>query len=110
MFFVISQYDNDANLGYVRSANGSSVDFWEASDYRLKENAVLLTEALDDLNQLKPIHYNWIEEPDEIDVGFIAHEVGKLIPNAVIGEKDAVNKDGSIDPQFLQRGEIIPYL
>ena len=80
------------------------------SDYRLKQNVEDLDIGLGMINLLEPKKFQFKSSPNKNKTGFIAHEVGKLIPNAVIGEKDAVNEDGSIDPQFLQRNEIIPYL
>ena len=67
------------------------------SDYRMKENVVGITSALDKINQLRPVNFNMIGKTKKLD-GFIAHEVQAVIPYAVRGEKDAVKtvKDGDL--------------
>ena len=42
--------------------------------------------------------------------GFIAHELQEIIPEAVAGEKDAVNPDGSISPQGIDQSKLVPLL
>jgi hypothetical protein len=53
--------------------------------------------ALNTVSRLKPCTYDWIETK-EADIGFIAHELQEVLPNAVRGEKDAVDVDGN--PQY----------
>ena len=75
------------------SANTTS--FNETSDYRVKENVVGITSALDKINQLRPVNFNFIGKSVKLD-GFLAHEVQAVVPYAVTGDKDAVKtvKDG----------------
>jgi hypothetical protein len=80
------------------------------SDYRLKENVVPLSGALTRLNQLNPVRFNFIAEPDKTVDGFIAHEVATVVPNAVLGEKDAVKEDGSMKIQSLDQSKLVPLL
>jgi hypothetical protein len=40
--------------------------------------------------------------------GFIAHEVSSIVPTAIVGEKDAVEKDGSIKPQGIDLSQLVP--
>jgi hypothetical protein len=42
--------------------------------------------------------------------GFLAHEVDEILPYAVVGDKDAVNEDGTIDPQSMDSSHLIPLL
>jgi len=79
------------------------------SDYRLKENEVSLTEASSRIKKLKPIRFNYISSENTVD-GFLAHEVGEVIPEAVTGEKDAVREDGSDELQGLDLSKIVPLL
>jgi predicted flavoprotein YhiN len=46
---------------------------------------------------------------DTVD-GFIAHEVQEVVPEAVYGEKDAVDADGKIIPQSMDASKLIPLL
>ena len=55
------------------------------------------------------MRYNWIENGNE-DIGFIAHEVQAVFPNAVGGEKDAVDDNGKILPQTYDPSKLVPLL
>ena len=90
--------DGDApsdEVGSISFNISGSTSFNETSDYRIKENVVGITSALDKINQLRPVNFNFIGKNMKLD-GFIAHEVQAVIPYAVTGEKDAVKtvKDG----------------
>ena len=110
--------EQGAERGSIRGSDGSNVTFNQGSDYRWKENIVEMTgaEGLEICKRLKPSKYNWIEnreETGEINTvdGFIAHEVVEAgVLGAVIGEKDAVNEDGSIKGQLLDYGQMTPVL
>ena len=104
--------------GSIRGNDGSNVTFNQGSDYRWKENIVEMTgtEGIEICKRLKPSKYNWIENREqtgEINTvdGFIAHEVVEAgVLGAVVGEKDAVNEDGSIKGQLLDYGQMTPVL
>ncbi len=106
-FFTSFRIDNSI-VGNITST-GSSTTYATSSDYRLKENIQPLENGLERLNQLKPVKFNWIEDGKE-EEGFIAHEVSEIFSDAVVGEKDAVNEDGSIDGQTMDYGRITPLL
>jgi hypothetical protein len=85
--------------------NSGSVAYNTTSDYRLKENVQPMTGALEKVSQLKPCTYTW-KATGEQTQGFIAHELQAVVPDAVSGEKDAVDEDGNpkyqgIDTSFL---------
>jgi hypothetical protein len=87
------------------SVSTSSVAYNTTSDYRLKENVLPMAGALDTVAQLKPVTYNWKENGSD-GQGFIAHELQEVIPDAVTGQKDAVDEEGNpvyqgIDTSFL---------
>jgi len=51
------------------------------SDERLKTNITTLTGALDKVNQLRGVTYNWTENPNgDTRIGFIAQEVNSVVP------------------------------
>jgi len=96
--FVDSYEASKPTIGSISldiSANTTAYN--TTSDYRLKENVVGITSALDKINQLRPVNFNMIGKTKKLD-GFIAHEVQAVIPYAVTGEKDAVKfvKDGDL--------------
>ena len=87
------------------ATNGTNLVFSNVSDYRLKENVVLMTNALDKVAQLKPCTYTWKSDGSN-GQGFIAHELQAIVPDAVVGEKDAVDAEGNpkyqgVDTSFL---------
>ena len=93
------------------SGNGSNVAYNTSSDYRLKENVSYSFDATTRLKQLKPARFNWIADEDNTLVdGFIAHEVSSVVPEAITGEKDATNEDGSINPQGIDQSKLVPLL
>ena len=97
-------------------ANNSSTSFNTSSDYRLKENQVAISDGITRLKTLKPYKFNFIVDKDEDDNvtkivdGFFAHEVSGAVPEAVTGEKDAVDEDGKIKPQSIDQSKLVPLL
>jgi len=97
-------YNPNGNVGSV-GTSGSNAYYSTTSDYRLKENIVPMTGALEKVTQLKPVNYKWKADGSDGE-GFIAHELAEVCPHAVVGDKDAVDADGnpiyqSIDTSFL---------
>ena len=97
----------NVNNGIVGSISTSTTTttYSTSSDYRLKENIEPMTGALQKVAALKPVTYTWKADGSE-GQGFIAHELAEVCPDAVSGEKDAVDADGNpvyqgIDVSFL---------
>jgi len=95
--------------GSITDVGGTGVAFNTTSDYRLKENVQPMTGGLATVAALKPVTYDWISNGSAGE-GFIAHELQAVIPDAVSGEKDAVNEDGSINAQGVDFSKIVPHL
>jgi len=91
-------------------ANASSTSYNTSSDHRLKENVTYDFDATTRLKQLKPARFNFIADADTTVDGFLAHEVSSIVPEAVNGEKDAVDADGNIDPQGIDQSKLVPLL
>ena len=89
--------------------NSSSTSYNTSSDYRLKENVAPMTGALAKNALLKPVTYTW-KVDGSAGEGFIAHELAEVMPQAVTGEKDAVNEDGSIKPQGIDTSFLVGHL
>ena len=107
---VILFQNNSGTKGRI-SHNDSEVDYYSASDYRLKENDVAITDGITRVKQLRPIKFNWkVKDASETQDGFFAHEVQSVVPNAVDGVKDAVDDDGNVIPQMFEASKIIPVL
>jgi hypothetical protein len=89
--------------------NGTVTVYNTSSDYRLKHDIQPMTGALAKVAQLKPVTYKW-KVDDRESQGFIAHELQEVVPECVSGEKDAVNKDGSIKPQGIDTSFLVATL
>lgn len=96
-------------VGYIQT-NASSTVYSTTSDYRVKENIVSISGAIDRLKQLNVYRFNFIGEPDKTVDGFIAHEVQEIVPEAVVGTKDAVDADGKPDLQGIDQSKLVPLL
>jgi len=105
---LTAHYVNGAYVGGI-STNGSTTTYAIASDYRLKENVQPMTGALAKVAQLKPITYTW-KASGQSTQGFIAHELQSVVPDCVVGEKDALNADGSIKPQGVDTSFLVATL
>jgi hypothetical protein len=96
--------------------NGTSVIFGGASDYRIKKNVRDFTSGIDKVKQLKVHIFDYIEtDRGNNHVGFIAHELQEVIPEAVGGVKDGMRKDEQtgedvMDVQMVEAGKVTPVL
>jgi len=71
------------------SITTTATTYSTSSDYRLKHDIQPMTGALAKVSALKPVTYKWNLD-DSGSQGFIAHELAEVCPQAVVGEKDAV--------------------
>ena len=91
--------------------NASSTTYNTSSDYRLKENIDYTWDATTRLKQLKPARFNWIaDDTNTLLEGFLAHEVSSIVPEAVSGEKDAVDDDNNPDYQGIDHSKLVPLM
>jgi len=107
-FYHFNFLENGTQRGSITS-NGTATTYGTSSDYRLKENIAPMTGALSTVAQLNPVTYKWKSNGSD-GQGFIAHELQAIVPDAVVGEKDAVNEDGSIKPQGIDTSFLVATL
>jgi len=84
--------------------------FTVLSDYRLKENIQDLNIGLNEILLLKPKKYNLTYEKDRTNLGFLAHELQKIIPEVVDNNKDDIDEKGNPKMQNIYPNQIIPVL
>jgi hypothetical protein len=96
-----------AQVGFI-SQNGTNTTYSTSSDYRLKEDFKEV-KGLESISAIKVYDFKFKNSENRMD-GVIAHELQEIIPYAVVGEKDAVNEDGSINPQGVDYSMIVPTL
>jgi hypothetical protein len=107
--FYFNATGSASQVGSI-SITSSSTSYNTSSDYRLKENVVDMTGALDRIEQLQPKRFNFISDAETTVDGFIAHEVQSVIPEAITGEKDAVDDEGNPEYQGIDQSKIVPLL
>lgn len=105
----MSFINDNGSVGTIKTA-ASGTNYNTTSDYRLKENEVTLPDGLTKLEKLKPYRFNFKVDKDTTVDGFFAHEVQDIVPEAVSGEKDAVDGDGNIDAQGIDHSKLVPLL
>jgi hypothetical protein len=100
---------SNADVGSI-TVNAASTAYNTSSDYRLKENVTAVTDGIARLQQLKPSRFNFITDPARTVDGFLAHEVQTIVPEAITGEKDAVDDDGNPEYQGIDQSKLVPLL
>jgi len=106
---VWEMLNNGSQVGRIEHDH-TSAGIVSGSDYRLKENDVAISDGITRVKQLRPIRYNWKSEPSKTLDGFFAHEVSSIVPEAVSGEKDAVDSDDNIIMQGMVTERLVPLL
>ena len=107
---MVFKNSSNANAGFIQY-NASSTSYATSSDYRLKENVDYTWDATTRLKQLKPARFNFIsDETNTLIDGFLAHEVSSIVPQAVSGEKDAVDSEGNPEYQGIDQSKLVPLL
>jgi len=101
---------NDGSEVGTITIGGSSTAYNTSSDYRLKENVTADWEATTRLKQLNPVRFNFIADADTTVDGFLAHEVSDIVPEAISGEKDAVDDDDNPIYQGIDQSKLVPLL
>ena len=115
-YMIAFAKQNDTTVGSIQT-DGSNTSYNTSSDYRLKENVVDLTGAIDRVKTLKPKRFNFKDNPSKTQDGFLAHEI-TAVPEAVNGAKDATetytddegNEQTRILPQQLDQSKLVPLL
>jgi hypothetical protein len=105
---MIYFYNGNGTVGSIVT-DGSSTSYNTSSDYRLKENAVAISDGITRLKTLKPYRFNFKADndadgkPTKTVDGFFAHEV-TAVPEAIQGEKDGA------EMQSIDQSKLVPLL
>ena len=98
-----------AEIGKIVMSN-SGVAYNTTSDYRLKENVVDMTGAVDRVKQLLPKRFNFKNDAEITVDGFLAHEAQTVVPESVTGNKDEVDANGDAVYQGIDQSKLVPLL
>jgi len=118
---VFRETTGNASVGYIifnsngtqtgsitRNGSSNAVLYNTSSDYRLKEDLKEFN-GLELISKIKTYDFKWKNSEDRMN-GVLAHELAKILPYAVSGEKDALDKDGNIKPQGVDYSMIVSVL
>jgi len=110
--FLVCRTSDGSTIGQVaRNGTSAAVQFLTSSDYRLKENINYDFDATSKIKQLKPCKFTWKNDDSNVVFdGFLAHEVQEIVPYAINGKKDAVDENGNIEAQSIDKGDLVPLL
>ena len=100
-------YNPNGQVGRI-ALDGSSTTYYTSSDYRLKEDLQNFN-GLEKISKIPVYDFKW-KVDESRSYGVLAHELQEVIPDAVGGEKDAINEDESINPQGVDYSKIVPIL
>ena len=76
-------------------ANGPGVDYGTGSSIRWKKNIYLIPEPIRKIQAIRGVYFDWDDaHGGKHDVGFIAEEVGKILPEIVVYEENGVDAIG----------------
>ena len=106
---IMRFYFQDVHKGSLNFSSGS-FSATTASDYRLKENDTPITDGIARVKKLKPIRFNFKENPSETLDGFFAHELQEVVPDCVTGEKDGEISERGEGYQCISKEGLVPLL
>ena len=98
---VLGFYNNNGLVGSI-STSGSSTVYSTNSDYRLKEDLQDFA-GLDMVSKIPVYDFKW-KTDESRSYGVMAHELQEVLPDAVVGEKDAEEMQG------VDYSKIVPLL
>ncbi len=80
---------------YDFNAEGPGINYGTTSSIRWKRNIINIPSPLEKLSRLRGVYFDWDEaHGGKHDIGFIAEEVGKVIPEIVGYEENGVDASG----------------
>ena len=105
---VLRFENNNSTVGSI-THDHTQTFYNTTSDYRLKENATVISDGITRLKTLKPYRFNFKIDADKTLDGFFAHEV-TAVPEAVTGTKDEVDSHNNPVYQGIDQSKLVPLL
>ena len=98
---------NGTNIGGIRGNGAGGIMYSTTSDRRLKQNIKTFESGLATLDKINPAIYQMKSNPDQDEIGFIAQELQKVLPQVVGGSP---TDDAEESPMTVDYGRITPVL
>lgn len=100
--------DGDGDdIGSIRGGEGLSMAIVYTSDARLKKNVEPVRAALERIEKMEPVTYEFISADSKRIAGFLAQDLQKVYPEVVSGDPDG---DVEVDPMGIDYGMLTPLL
>jgi hypothetical protein len=96
----ISFENANGQVGKINTT-GTQTFYVTSSDYRLKTDIQPMQGSIDRVKALKPCNFEWVNDGGRVD-GFIAHEAQEVVPEAIVGEKDAMRDKVNIITPLIE--------
>jgi hypothetical protein len=101
---------NGSDAGGINTSSGGSPAFRTTSDYRLKQDIADFDGSVNIIKATRLRSFRMKHDPENMQIGFVAHEFSEAAPELVMGQKDALDEDGNPDYQSIMITSLIPYL
>ena len=109
----VKENSNDAWYNFKKDGTLECANVVESSDKRLKTNIKPLNNSLQKVLSLNGVYYTWISDAkSKNQIGFIAQEVEKVIPEVVETDTDPVNGGSNLleNQKSVSYSKIVPVL
>jgi hypothetical protein len=88
---TINTSDASFSLASIAAFSVTANDFNSTSDIKLKKNISVIENALDIVNQLEGVNFEW-KDSGKKSIGVIAQQVEQVVPNIVITGSDGIKR------------------
>ena len=88
---TINTSDASFSLAPIAALSVTANDFNSTSDIKLKKNVSVIENALDIVNQLEGVNFEW-KDSGKKSIGVIAQQVEQVVPNIVITGSDGIKR------------------
>ena len=106
---IRAQLQHDGDFISAGNITAFGTSFLTVSDKREKKDIYQISESLDRIKELRPTKFTW-KETNKQDVGFIAQEVEKIIPEVVETSRGFINTGDDKERKTIAYPKLVPYL
>ncbi len=106
-YYALLLDGNGTNIGGIRGDGSGGVMYSTTSDRRLKQNIETFENGLETIAKIEPTTYQMKSNPSQNEIGFIAQDLQKVLPQVVGGHPTDDLKES---PMTVDYGRITPVL
>jgi len=106
-YYALFLDGNGTNIGGIRGNGAGGTMYSTTSDRRLKQNIKTFESGLETLEKIEPTIYQMKSNPSQNEIGFIAQDLQKVLPQVVGGQPTDDLKES---PMTVDYGRITPVL